>query len=80
MNQMTKGDWKDYIEQWQRAGPELERIRKQELRGLKYEFLSADALLEIGDRFGQSRPTSGLVAMQKWFMILAERQELTQTS
>ena len=76
MSRMAKAHWKQYIEQWKRAGPELERIRRQELRGLKYEFPIIDALLEIGDRFGQSRPTSGLVEMQKWFMILAEQQGL----
>jgi hypothetical protein len=76
MNQMTKSLWKQYVEQWKRAGPELERIRREELKGLKYDFPAVDSLLEIGDRFGQSRPTSGLVEMQKWFMMLAERQGL----
>ena len=76
MSQMTKVQWKQYIEQWNRAGPQLERIRRKELRGLGYEFPAIDALLEIGDRFGQSRPNSGLVEMQKWFMMLAERQGL----
>lgn len=76
MNQMTKAHWRQYIEQWKRAGPALERIRREELRELKYEFPVIDALLEIGDRFGKPRLNSGLVEMQKWFMVLARRQGL----
>ncbi len=76
MNRMTKPMWKQFVEQWKRAGPELKRIRRKELKGLKYDFPAVDSLLEIGDRYGQSRSTSGLVEMQKWFKMLAERQGL----
>ena len=37
------------IEQWRRAGPELERIRAEELRRYRYSSADADTVLEIGD-------------------------------
>jgi hypothetical protein len=67
---------KKVVDQWRRAGPELARVRREELRRWKYDPEIVDALLQIGDQFGKSRPTSGLVEMQKWFMKLAEKQGL----
>ncbi len=69
--------WKQYAEQWRRAGPELERIHWEELRAYQYKPEDADALLEIGDRFGgPPRLTSGLVEMQRLFMKMARQQGL----
>jgi len=73
---LTRQQMQKVVEQWKRAGPELERVRKEELRRWQYDYKAVDALLDMGDNFGKSRPTSGLVEMQKWFMKLAERQGL----
>jgi len=76
MKSMTGKQWKQFIQQWKTAGTALEKVRRDELRMLKYNSATADALLDIGDRFGRSRKTSGMVEMQKWFMKLAEQQGL----
>ncbi|MFA5342769.1 MAG: hypothetical protein WC381_02250 [Kiritimatiellia bacterium] len=80
MNQLTRHQMKKVVEQWRRAGPELERVRKEELRRWQYDHKAVDALLDMGDNFGKSRPTSGLVEMQKWFMKLAGRRGLRPLS
>jgi hypothetical protein len=76
MSQVNREGLRSYVEKWRRAGPDLERIHRDELRKHCYDPVDADALLELGDSFKESRPTSGLVEMQKWFMKLAERQGL----
>jgi|LAHU01.1.fsa_nt_gb hypothetical protein len=76
MKSMTKAQWKQFVDQWKTTGPVLEKIRRDELRKLTYDYDTADALLEIGDRFGRSRKTSGLVEMQRWFMKMAAQQGL----
>ena len=57
---------------WKKAGAELERIRLEELRHFKNEehFETIDALLELGARFSQPRPYSGLVEQQRLFRKL----------
>lgn len=67
-----------YVECWKRAGPELERIRREELRALdtRANVGGMDALAEIGLRFGTPRESSGLVEMQAWFMKFARMQGL----
>jgi hypothetical protein len=76
MNSPNREHIKKVVAQWRQAGPELERVRREELRRWKYDPDIVDALLQIGDQFGKSRPTSGLVEMQKWFMKLAQKQGL----
>ena len=58
-----------WVETWKRAGPELERFRRQELRAFNYEksMHIVDGLLEMGARFARPRPTSGLVEQQRLF-------------
>ena len=58
---------KKWVETWKRAGPALERIRARELREWKYDPVMVDALLEIGFRFAQPRPMTGLVEQQRIF-------------
>lgn len=67
-----------YVEKWKRAGPELEKFRRSELRALdtRAEVSGMDALADIGLRFGTPRKTSGLVEMQAWFMKFARKQGL----
>ena len=58
-----------WVEHWRRAGPLLERARRDELRRFKYEESAAaiDALLWLASKFGQRRDTSGLVEQQRLF-------------
>lgn len=57
------------VRQWQETGRELERIRKEALRGMPYNWSNVDALLELGDHYdGPPRFASGLVEMQRLFM------------
>jgi len=61
---------KGWVENWQRVGPVLERIRREELRAFKYEdnIEAIDALLQLGCDLGTERLTSGLVEQQRLFM------------
>ena len=78
MNPAEKEIYRRYVEGWKRAGPELERIRREELRALddRPDVAGLDALTDIGLRFGAPRISSGLVEMQKWFLELARQQGL----
>lgn len=62
------------VKQWETTGRELEQMRRAALEGMPYNWADVDALLELGDHYdGPARLTSGLVEMQRWFMIAAER-------
>ena len=76
MARMTQREqYRAYVEQWRRAGPELERIHAEELRRYRYDPADADALLEMGDHYdGPPRLTSGLVEMQRLFMKAARKK------
>jgi hypothetical protein len=76
MKRISREAYRQYVEKWREAGPELERIHREELRQRPYDPADADTLLELGDSFKESRPTTGMVEMQEWFMKLAERQGL----
>jgi len=64
-----KQQLKKWVETWKRAGPELERFRRQELRAFNYEenMHLVDGLLAMAARFARPRPTSGLVEQQRLF-------------
>lgn len=57
----------EMVTYWRRVGPRLERIRQWELRNFDYaEHLPAiDALLQLACDRAVSRPTSGLVELQR---------------
>jgi hypothetical protein len=63
-----------WVETWKRAGPELEAIRREEIRNL--DPLKVLPLLE--DAFNHAlrqlppRPSSGMVEMQAWFAKLRQ--------
>jgi hypothetical protein len=74
MKTPTREEQRQLVVQWEATGRELERMRREALRGMPYNWADVDALLELGDRSGcQSRTTSGLVEMQCWFMKAARR-------
>jgi hypothetical protein len=70
MTESERERLKQWVETWKRAGPELERVRREELRAFRHEdsVELIDSLLELGVQFGQVRTTSGLVEQQRLFM------------
>ncbi|MBI2190936.1 MAG: hypothetical protein HYU36_02990 [Planctomycetes bacterium] len=68
MATLTRVQMKQVVQQWKRAGPELERIRREALERLEYDWESVDDLLDMADKFSRPRSTTGMVEMQKWFM------------
>lgn len=66
-----------WVDMWRRAGPELERMREEEVRRentiAAFETFKGMALLAIRDH--PPEPTSGLVEQQRWFRLAAARQE-----
>jgi hypothetical protein len=60
------------VKLWEATGRELERIRRDALRGMPYNWKDVDALLQLGDSYdGPPRTSSGLIEMQRLFMKLA---------
>ena len=66
---------KAWVENWAKAGPRLDAVRRRELREMTYEerIRAIDTLLQIGSRFGKSRNTSGLVEQQRLFQKIRQR-------
>jgi hypothetical protein len=68
----SNDDIKRWVETWKKAGPELDAIRRRELR----EIDTKTALESMSDAFESARlhfppePTSGLVEQQAWFKKL----------
>ena len=66
---------RQWAQTWKRAGPELERIRKDELRQLDV-FQAITHLCGPADYTvppHAPKPTSGLVEQQRWFMKQHQR-------
>jgi hypothetical protein len=67
---------KKWVETWRRAGPELEKIRREEVRNLD-AFKTISLLCGPADYTVPPRalkPTSGLIEQQFWFMKVACRE------
>ena len=66
---MTRDEAREYVERWRKAGPELEKIRREELRtiGPAESRRLFNSLLELGCLHRQIRTTSGLVEQQRLF-------------
>ncbi len=67
---MTHEEAREYVEHWRKAGPALEKIRREELRSLTDERCRSQchALMELGELDPRKRPTNGLVEQQRIFM------------
>jgi glycine/D-amino acid oxidase-like deaminating enzyme len=65
-----------WVQTWQAAAPELERLRREELRQLDPQraiaLLCGPADYTVPPR--APRPTSGLIEQQRWFMKAARRE------
>jgi len=68
---------KRWVQTWNEAGPELERIRREELRrldpALAIALLCGPADYNVPPRV--PKPTSGLVEQQQWFLKAARRRD-----
>jgi len=70
----TREEQRQLVRQWEATGRELDRMRRDALRGMPYNWRDVDALLELGDHCQlPPRTTSGLVEMQRWFILAAQR-------
>jgi len=67
---------KKWVETWRKAGPILEKIRREEVRNLDsfktISLLCGSADYTVAPR--APKPTSGLIEQQFWFMKIARRE------
>lgn len=72
MDESEKALLKQWAQTWKRAGPELERIRREELRRFRHEenIDIIGGLLEMGYAHRVPRTSSGLVEQQRRFREL----------
>lgn len=79
MKRPTLEEQKQLVRQMEEAGKEVDRIRREALRGMPYNWRDVVALLELGDSYeGPPRFAEGMVEMQRLFMIEARRKGLTR--
>ena len=80
MNRPTLEEQRELVRRWEETGQELERLRRERLRGMPYNWEDVDTLLRLGEDYdGPPRLTSGLVEMQRLFMIAARISILSGT-
>lgn len=64
-----------WVDAWRQAGPELERLRREELRRVDPQraiaLLCGEADYTVSPR--APKPTSGLIEQQRWFMKAAQK-------
>ncbi|MDM8548979.1 hypothetical protein QUF72_02830 [Desulfobacterales bacterium HSG2] len=63
-----------WVDTWKKAGAELNQIKQRQLESYDYEKHQnlIDQMLQFAYENRKSRPTSGLVEQQKWFMKMGE--------
>jgi len=71
-----------WVETWLKAGPKLEKIRRDALRAFRYEehVDEIDELLQVACRFARPRLTSGLVEQQRLFQRLRKEGPESESS
>lgn len=69
MNRPTLEQQRYLVKLWDTTGPELERIRRAELRGKEYDAAEVEGLLSLAEGYdGPPRFAEGMVEMQRIFM------------
>lgn len=69
MKMPSEEEQRRLVRQWESTGRELERLRRQALRGMPYRWEDLDALLQLGAEVPTpENRAAGLVEMQRWFM------------
>lgn len=69
---------RELVRRWKETGEELDRLRRERLRGMPYDWRHVDALLQLAESYdGPPRTTSGLVEMQRIFMTHPRYKEFT---
>ncbi|MBI1319215.1 MAG: hypothetical protein GC168_09760 [Candidatus Hydrogenedens sp.] len=67
MKHPTREEQRALVQQWKATGEELDRMRREKLRGMPWDPKAVAALLVLGE--GQpSRTSSGLEEQQRLFM------------
>jgi hypothetical protein len=66
---------KKWVDNWKQLGPELERIREEEVRAADTwaAFQAFDGLATLEPQKNPPEPYSGLVEQQRWFKLAYER-------
>lgn len=69
MSEQEKAQAKQWVEAWRRAGPELERMRREEIRrtDTAQSIPAFDGAFEGAVRDFPAKPTSGLIEQQRCF-------------
>ncbi len=78
MSTITREQERQVVQQWVKAGPELQRIRDEELANRPYDWRIVDALLDMGMRFKQPKSERSLVLMQARFIKFADKLGLNR--
>jgi hypothetical protein len=78
MTPEQRAQMKRWVDIWKKAGPELEKIRFEEVRNADTQrsvrALKGMALMSLPNH--PPKATSGLVEQQRWFRIIAVREGL----
>ena len=66
---MNREDARKFVESWRRAGPALEKVKREELRNLSDDECRRQIQALFGTNFQSQneRPPSGLVEQQRIF-------------
>lgn len=70
MNPAHRDALREQLLRWQRVGPELESIRRRELRNYHFDREIADDLLRMAAGHAKPRRATGLIHLQR---LLRER-------
>ena len=69
MKKPNRAEQRRLVQQWEETGRELERIRREALKGMPYNWEDVDALLALGDNLPpRENDGGGLLEMQRYFM------------
>ena len=62
MKKPNRAEQRRLVQQWEETGRELERIRREALKGMPYNWEDVDALLTLGDNL----PPQKITAVVSW--------------